>query len=368
MKHVIHFIAGCLFCFLAINPAYADDANQVNFLNWAEYIDPDVITNFQNQTGITINQSFFDGSDMLKAKLMAGGSGYDLTVPALSDMIQEIPAGVFQPLDKSQLPNYKYIDPAIYRIATKVDPGNTYGVVYMYGTTGVSYNPDLIKRELGNDAPVDQWKILFDPKYLSKLQDCGVAFLDEPVQVFGLTLHYLGLDPNSTNPADYYKAADYLMKIRKYLIYFDNNRYITDLAAGNICIAMGYSGDTMRAKANAEQMHAAIQVEYALPKGGAPIWFDMLAIPKNAPHVAATLKFINYLMDPKVAALNSNFLYQPSALINMRQYYDPLLLRTPGMLPDQQETATGLFNVHIPPPALNDLETKLWMQVKYGIY
>jgi putrescine transport system substrate-binding protein len=368
MKHILHFIVGCLFSIFAMTNGYADDSKQVNFLNWAEYIDPSTIDAFQKQTGIRINQSFFDGSDMLKAKLMAGGSGYDLTVPALSDMIQEIPAGVFQPLDKSKLPNYKYRDPEIYEFASKVDPDNTYGIVYMYGTTGISYNPALIKQVLGKDAPLDQWKIIFDPNYLAKLKGCGVAFLDEPVQVFGLTLHYLGLNPNSTNPADYYKAAAYLMTIRQYLIYFDNNRYITDLAAGNICIAMGYSGDTMRAKANAEEMHAKIDVEYSLPKGGAPIWFDMLAIPKNAPHVAATLAFINYLMDPKVAAKNSNFLFQPSALIDMKQYYDPLLLTTPGMLPDNQQAATGLFNVHIPPPALNDLETKLWMQVKYGIY
>lgn len=343
----------------------ASNPNQVNFINWANYMDPSVIPNFEKTTGLQVNQSFFDGNDMLRAKLMAGGQCYDMAVPSLVSMIQEIAAGVFQPINKAELPNWKYRNKALYAYTAKIDPDNRYGIIYMYGTTGVAYNPVLIRKILGPNAPVDNWAILLDPYYLKKLQGCGVSFLDSPVQVFGITLHYLGLNPNSTNPADYYKAAAYLMTIRKYLIYFDNNRYIPDLAAGNLCLAMGYSGDTLRAKANAIAMHANIQVDYALPKGGAPIWFDMLAIPANAPHVAATLRFLNYLMDPKVAAANSNFLYQPSAIIPAAQYYNSLL-QTPGIIPTEQQIPE-LFNIRQPAPALNTLETKLWLQVKYGL-
>ncbi|MDF2530175.1 MAG: extracellular solute-binding protein family 1, partial [Gammaproteobacteria bacterium] len=243
--------------------------------------------------------------------------------------------------------------------------GNVYGIDYSWGTIGIAYNVQKIRQILGPNAPVDNWDLLLSPKYLSKLQQCGVSFLDDPVLVYGITLHYLGMNPNSTDPQDYMKATDYLMGIRQNLTYFSNSSYIFDLAGGNLCMSMAYSGDAMRARNYALQAHNGVDIQFVIPKGGAPIWFDIMAIPKGAPHPEATYKFINYLLDPKNQATLSNYLFQPNATPSSKPYLHPIL-QDPNVTPPDS-VISQLFIVQVPPPKLAEVVSKLWLQVRYGI-
>lgn len=340
--------------------------SRVNFLNWADYIDPQTIPQFERTTSIKVYQSYFDGADMLKAKLFAGSTNIDLTMPALGDMPHLIAAGTLQPIDTSRIPNYKLRSTALYNITNAIDPQHVYGLIYSYGTTGVAYNPELVKQALGDlPLPDNLWDLLFKPKYLKRLKSCGVSYLDSPVQVFGTTLFYLNLDPNSVRPEDYQQATQSLLRNRQYLTYFDNNRYIQDLASGNICIAMAYSGDTIRAKMLAKRAGSPINIQYALPKTGGPIWFDMLAIPTGAPNLDSTYTFINYLLSPKVAAQTSNYLYQPNAVPASEPYLDPVL--KDSSLTPKAAKMLQLFNIEQPHGEINTLENQLWFQVKYGV-
>lgn len=346
-------LAAALSLSLVVGVCAEDNGKTVHFLNWAEYIPDDILSGFTTASGYTIQQNYFDSDDMLNAEIIAVNSGYDLALPSLDTMQQEVAAGVLMPLDKSQLPNYKYINPALYKITAEIDPDNKYGIIYDYGTTGIAYNVDIIKKVLGPDVKIDSWYFLLNPKYLKKLQTCGVAYLDDSGQVLGITLHYLGMDPNTTNPADLRKATAYIMSIRPYLTYFDNTRYIADLASGNICIAMGYSGDVLHAQQQADQANDNVHIQYVLPKDGAPIWFDMLAIPKDAPNPKGALAFINYLLEPKVAADLSNFLYQPGGNAAALPYLEPVL-SDPNISPPP-EMMGKLFDVLKPPPGTDTL-------------
>ncbi|MDF2939613.1 MAG: bacterial extracellular solute-binding family protein [Gammaproteobacteria bacterium] len=349
---------------LGIATAYADDSSTVNFYNWGEYIDPSLVPAFEQQTGITVNQNYFDSDSTLKAKLLTGHTGYDLVVPE-GAFSQEIQAGLFLPLDKSKIPNYKLLSPAIMKKMAVMDPGNVYGIAYSWGTIGIAYNVDKIRQILGPDAPVNNWEILLDPKYLSKLQGCGISYLDDPVLVYGVTLHYLGMNPNSTNPEDFIKATNYLMGNRQYLTYFSNSSYIFDLAGGNLCLSMAYSGDAMRARNYALQAHNGVNIKFVIPQGGAPIWFDVMAIPKGAPHIEATYKFINYLLDPKNQAVLSNYLFQPNATPASEPYLNSIM-QDPNVTPPDN-IIDKLFIVQVPPPKIEEVVSKLWLQVRYGI-
>lgn len=357
-------------CFLTLSlccgQTFADDQNVVNFMNWAVYIDPPVISDFQNETGITVNQTFFSDENMLKAKLLAQNNGLDVVVPTLNDMQQEIPMGLFQPLDKSKISNYKNLNPALMKITSSIDKDNKYGVVYDWGTLGIGYNVDLIKKILGPDVKIDDWKFVFDPKYLSKLQSCGIAYYDTYSTIFGLTLFYLGKNPNSTNLADFQYATDYLMGIRKYLTYFSNSNYMFDLASGNLCIVLGYSGDILRAQTYAKATGKNINIQYVIPKQGTQIVFDMMAIPKDAPHPEAAYQFINFLLQAKQAARTANYIFAPGAVIGENQYYNETM-KNPIASPSQDFINSKLFNINLPPPSINQEVNRLWLEVRYGI-
>lgn len=338
----------------------------LNFMNWALWIDPAVITSFQAETGITVNQTFFSDENMLKAKLLAQNNGLDLVVPTLNDMQQEIPMGLFQPLDRSKIPNLKNANPALMKIAAAVDPNNTYGVIYDWGTMGIGYNVDMIKKVLGPNVKIDDWKYIFDPRYLSKLQSCGVAYYDTYSTIFGLTLFYLGKNPNSTNLADFQVATRYLMGIRQYLTYFSNSNYMFDLASGNLCMVLGYSGDVFRAQTYAKDIGKNVNIQFVIPKQGTQIVFDMLAIPKNAPHPAAAYQFINYVLQAKPAALIANYIYAPNSVNAAAPYFNSIL-QNPVANPPQSFINSKLFNINLPPPAINQDVNRLWLEVRYGI-
>lgn len=340
-------------------------ATDITIINYANYMPKSIMQNYETETGNRIVQTFYAGNDMLKGMLMAGDTQYDLAVPALVDMEQEIPAHLYQPLNKALIPNLKNVDPTLYAIAARIDPGNKYGIIYSYGTTGIAYNIDMIHKILGKNVKIDSWKYLFDPKYLSKLSKCGVSFLDDPTEVFGITLFYLGLNPNSHNPADYAKATHYLMGIRQYLTYFDESVYMQDMASGNLCMAMAYSGDTLRMIEAANASHNGVHIAFASPKEGAPIWFDMMIVPAHAANPTQAMKFLNYLLEPKVMAKVSNYVGQPNAVLGSKAYMNPEI-NSPEFTPPPEITKT-LFSLHNPILSMSTLVSDYWFEVRYGI-
>ncbi|MFZ9035919.1 MAG: extracellular solute-binding protein [Francisellaceae bacterium] len=344
-----------------------EPAQNLNFTNWADYMNPDIIPCFEKLSNTSIRQSFTSDDNMTRAKIMTGSSGFDVIEQGALYLPSEIKAGALMKLDKSKLANWKYINKAIYRKISEInDPGNNYAIVYSYGTTGIAYNVDEVAKALGKNTVPDDWKYLFDPTYLKKLSKCGISLLDEPEQVFGNYFHYAGINPNTTSKADYEQAALYLIKyVRPYIKYFDSNKYQFDFTAGNLCLVEGYSGDVVRAKERAKRINPTQKLRYILPKSGTNIWFDMLMIPKGAKNLDAAYAFLNYNMEPYVAAKNSNYLYQPNAVIDNKQYLSDIMA-DPNITPN--DAAIGkMYVLGVQPPELQAFISRMWMNVKYGI-
>jgi putrescine transport system substrate-binding protein len=336
----------------------------VNVYNWSDYVDPSVLDDFSKKTGIAIRYDTFDSSDTLEAKLLAGQSGYDVVVPTGYFLAREIAAGIFQKLDKLKLPNLVNAWPEIANRLAAYDPGNQYAVNYMWGTTGIGYNVKDARRILGPGAALNSWDDLFNPDKIAKFKDCGVHFLDSSDDIVPSVLRYLHLEPNSNNPADLERAADVLTKIRPYVRKFHSSEYINALATGEICLALGYSGDIKQAQKRAAQANHGIEINYAIPKEGAPLWFDNFAIPKDAPHIGEAHELINYLLDPQVAAENTNFVSYANGDRPSR-FIDKAILDDRTIYPDDA-TMAKLFTI-----AAHDLRTqrlvnRLWTRVKTG--
>jgi putrescine transport system substrate-binding protein len=274
--------------------------------NWSDYIGETTIADFEAKTGIKVTYDVFDSNEVLETKLLAGRTGYDVVVPSANFLERQIKAGVFLKLDKSKLPNLVNMDPEIMERVAAHDPGNQYAINYLWGTTGIGYNPDLVKKALGTDT-IDSWAAIFDPAIAKKLSKCGISMLDAPSEVMDSALIYLGLDPNSEKAEDLAKAEELLMKVRPYVRYFHSSQYINDLATGEICVSLGWSGDALQAKARGAEAEKPVRVAYTIPKEGAIMWFDMLAIPADAPHPNNAHEFLNFVMDPAVAAGISNY-------------------------------------------------------------
>lgn len=286
-------------------PAAAQEDKVLNVYNWSDYISEDTVEEFEKATGIKVTYDTFDSNEGLEAKLMAGKSGYDVVVPSASFLQRQISAGLFRKLDKSKLPNLVHLDKSLLRIVSSQDPGNAYGVPYLWGTTGLGYNVEKIKERLPN-APLDSWRLIFDPHVVSKLKDCGVAMLDSPTDVLKAALRYLGRDPNTTKSDDVRAAEAHLLKVRPSITYFHSSKYLNDLASGDICLVLGYSGDIVQARNRAADSGNKVEIGYSIPKEGAMVWFDMMAIPADARHPQNAHAFINFVMIPKVAATISN--------------------------------------------------------------
>ncbi len=291
-------------------PAAAEQV--VNVYNWSDYIDPEVIQGFEQATGIKVRYDVFDSNEVLETKLLTGNSGYDVVVPSAYFLQRQVQAGVFAPLDKSKLPGLVNSDPELAARAARHDPGNAHSVVYMWGTTGIGYDRATVKAIMP-DAPVDSWKLIFDPAVLAKFKDCGVSMLDDPTDMVGTALLYLGKDPNSESEADLKAAEDLLLKIRPYLRTIHSSQYIDQLANGELCIVVGYSGDVLQARDRAEEAGKPLDIGYSIPQEGALMWFDTLAIPADAAHKDAAHQFIEYLLQPAVAAKNSDFVNYANA-------------------------------------------------------
>jgi putrescine transport system substrate-binding protein len=290
----------------APSAALVDSENVLNVYNWSDFIDPSVIPAFEKEYGIKVNYDVFDSNEALETKLLTAHTNYDVVVPSGEFLEREIKAGVFQRLDKAQLPNLKNLDPEAARSMAVYDPGNQYAVVYMWlSTTGIGYDVAKIKARLA-DAPVDSWRIFYDPTVLAKFQDCGVSVLDAPVDVLSTVLSFLGKDPNSESPEDLKAAEPVLLSIRPYIRHVDSTRYINDLANGDTCLALGWSGDITQARYRAKEAGKSVELAYSIPKEGTISGFDTLAIPVDAPHPRNAHLFIDYLLRPEVAAKNSN--------------------------------------------------------------
>jgi putrescine transport system substrate-binding protein len=337
----------------------------LNIYNWSDYIAEDTLANFTKETGIKVNYDTFDSNEVLEAKLVAGNTGFDLVVPSLTFLARQIQAGVFQPLDKSKLTNYGNVDPEIMALIAKNDPGNTYAVNYLWGTTGIGYNVKKIREILGPDAPTDSWALFFDPKNLSKLKQCGVYVLDTPSEVLPLALNYLGEDPNSFDEAVIRKGEALMKSIRPYITQFHSSEYINALANGDACIAIGWSGDVFQARDRAEEAGKGVEIAYVIPKEGAAVWFDMMAIPKDAKHPDNAHKFINYLLRPDVMAGISNYVAYANANKASLPLVDQALKDNPGVYPTP-EASKKLFNLAVLPPEVDRLFTRIWTTLKTG--
>ena len=346
--------------------AAADAASQqvVNFYNWSDYVDPSVLDDFSKKTGIAVRYDTFDSSDTLEAKLFAGGSGYDVVVPTGFFLAREIQAGIFQKLDKSKLPNLVNVWPHIAARLAAYDPGNQYAVNYMWGTTGIGYSVNAARQILGRGVAIDSWDDVFNPDKLAKFKNCGVHMLDSSDDIMPAALHYLHLDPNTSDPADLEKVVDLLMKIRPDVRKFHSSEYINALASGEICLAVGFSGDIKQAAKRAAEAKNGIEIDYAIPREGAPLWFDNLAIPKDARHVAAAHELINYLLNPRVAAKNTNFVSYANG-DRPSEYIDASVRDDRTIYPDAA-TMAALFTIVAHDQKSQRLINRLWTRIKTG--
>ncbi|EIK93376.1 extracellular solute-binding protein [Pseudomonas sp. M47T1] len=355
---------GALVCGLTLlASAVHAEQRELKVYNWADYILPSVPQDFAKSSGIKVTWDTFETNESLEAKLLTGHSGYDLVVPSNQFLETQIKAGVFQKLDKSKLPNWKHLDPDLLKLLDHNDPGNQYGVPYMYGTVLIGFNPAKVKAALGADAPVDSWDLVFKPENMAKLKSCGVAMLDSPSEILPIALHYLGLDPNSQNPADYEKAKALMLKVRPYVTYFNSAKYMTDIANGDICVAIGYSGSFYQFGNRAKEAGNGVVVDWRLPKEGAPIWFDNFAIPKSADNVAEAHEFLNYLLDPNVIAPISNYVGYPNVNKDSMSMITQAITENPGLTPTP-EARKNLYVVQPLPQKIERVRTRVWSSIK----
>ncbi|WP_417520355.1 polyamine ABC transporter substrate-binding protein [Marinobacter sp.] len=339
-------------------------SGNLNVYHWSDYVAEDTISNFEARTGITVNYDVFDSNEVLEAKMLTGASGYDVVVPSIEFLARQAQAGLYAKIDKSKLKNYGNLDPDILKIIEANDPDNTYGVPYMMFSVGVGYNIDMIAERISADK-IGSWDMVFDPATASKLADCGVVVMDSPSEVMASALNYLGLDPHSEDKGDLEKASKLMLGVRPYIRYFHSSQYINDLANGDICLTVGYSGDILQARDRAAEAGQGTKVAYTIPKEGALIGFDMMAIPDDAPNPENALKFIDYILEPKVAADITNYVYFGNPNTAATEFVNEDVANDPGIYPPQ-DIKLKMF-VSKPHTARYDrMLTRTWTTFKTG--
>ncbi|WP_419736205.1 polyamine ABC transporter substrate-binding protein [Pseudomonas sp. COR18] len=350
---------------LMLVASFVQAAETVKIYNWSDYIAPDTTKNFQAETGIGFSYDVYDSNETLDGKLMTGKSGYDVVFPSNHFMARQIQGGALKKLDKSQLPNWKNLNPVLLKALQVNDPDNEHGFPYLWGSTGIGYNIDKVKAVLGDNAPVDSWDLIFKPENMQKLHKCGVAILDNGPELLPATLNYLGLPHHSKNPADYKKAEALLMKVRPFVAYFHSSKYTTDLANGDICVAVGFSGDILQAASRAQEAHNGVRIGYSIPREGAAIWFDMVAMPADAPDEKAGYAFMNYLLRPEVMAGISNYVKYANGNAAADSLVDPALKADTKVYPSPQMMGK-LFALEAMPLNIDRIRTRLWSKIKTG--
>lgn len=336
----------------------------VNVLNWSDYIDESILADFTKETGIKVVYDVFDSNEILETKLLAGGSGYDVVVPSGTFLSRQISAGVFQKLDQSKLPHIKNMWDDILKRTASYDPGNAYSINYMWGTTGIGYNIGKVKEALG-DVPVDSWSMIFDPDILAKLKGCGVHMLDAPTEMIPAALNFLGKNPDSRDRADLAAAAEVLNKVRPSIQKFHSSEYINALANGDICIAVGWSGDVFQARDRADEAKNGVEIGYAIPKEGALMWFDQMAIPADAKHVEEAHIFLDYIMRADVIAKATNYVYYANGNKASQPMLEKDIIEDPAVYPDKV-TAAKLYTLTPYDPKTTRVITRSWTKIKTG--
>jgi putrescine transport system substrate-binding protein len=363
-------LVGVLAAALAIVPLAAQaQERKLNFYNWSNYMAPGVLEDFTRETGIKVTYDTFDANETLETRLLAGQSGYDLVVPGAYFLERQIKANVFQKLDKAKLPNLKHAWPEVTQKLAVYDPGNQYGVNYMWGTTGVGYNVKKAREVLGPNVKLDEamstLDIVFKPENLSKFKDCGVHMLDSADDILPAALTYLKLDPNSSKQADLDKAVEVIAKIRPFVRKFHSSEYLSALAGGEICFVFGWSGDIKQAQSRAEEAKNGVEIAYAIPKEGAQMFFDNLAIPADAKNVAEAYALIDYLYRPEVAARNSDFLSYANGNVASQKLISPKVINDKTIYPDEA-TMKRLFVISARDQAAQRVVNRVWTRAKTG--
>jgi putrescine transport system substrate-binding protein len=347
-----------------LSPALAQE-RVVNVYNWSDYIDPYAIDRFQRETGIHVRYDVYDSLETLEGKLLAGHSGYDVIVPTAEPTLSRlIRSGAVLPLDRARLPNAAGLDAALMRRVAAADPGNRYGAIYLWGSTGLGIDPKKIAA-LAPDAPLDSWDLLFKPENARRIAKCGITMMDSAIDVIPTMLHLLGKSPDSTDPADLAAVERMLLSIRPYIRSFASGGAIEQMASGETCLAFDYSGDVIQASARAAEAKRGVAIRYVAPKEGAQLSFDMLAIPKDAPHPAEALAFINFILAPETMAGITNQVRYPNAVPASRKMIRPEIADDPGIYPSAESLA-GFFTVGPVPPEALRARGRMWARFKAG--
>lgn len=340
-------------------------SEEVRVYNWSDYIDEELLQKFEDETGYDLIYDVFDSNEVLETKMLAGGSGYDVVVPSGTFLQRQISAGAFQKLDKSKLPNIKNMWDVIDARVAKYDPGNEYAINYMWGTTGIGVNINKVKEVLGDDAPVDSLALIFDPANMEKLSQCGVQFLDAPVEMIPAALKYIGEDPDAQDVDTIQKTEPVLAAVAPFVQKFHSSEYINALANGDICVAFGWSGDILQARDRAVEADNGVEIEYHAPKEGALMWFDNMAIPIDAPNPEGAHKFLNFIMDARNMAAASNYVYYANGNKASQEFLVEDVIGDSAIYPDAA-TLENLYTTSPYSPKVQRVVTRLWTKVKSG--
>ena len=365
MKNVRMIAFAALLAGAALPAFAAEDGKTVNFINWADYIADDTAANFEAATGIHVNYDTYSSQEVLEAKMMTGQTGYDLVVTGGAVLQHQIAAGLLRPLDRAALTNYGNLDPTLMEKLATADPGNRYVVPYLWGTTGFAVNLDKVKAIFGDDVKLDSWDLLFKPENAEKLKQCGFAMLDAPAEVIPIILAYLGKNPDSTDDADLAAAEKVLQAIRPFIVKVTSTTQINDLAGGDICAAVMWSGDAAQAQARADEAGSKIKIQYVVPKEGAAVWFDSLSIPNDAPHPELAEKLINYLLQPDVIANISNTVHYANGNRAATSKVAEEIRTDPGIYPDAA-VMSRLIATHPVDAATERKRTRMWQRFTTG--
>lgn len=340
-------------------------AEEVRVYNWSDYIDEELLTKFEEETGIKLIYDVFDSNEVLETKMLTGSSGYDVVVPSGTFLQRQISAGAFQPLDRSKLSNAGNMWDVIEARTDQYDSGNAHSINYMWGTTGLGVNVGKVTEILGADAPMGSLELVFNPANMEKLAECGVHFLDAPAEMIPAALQFLGEDPDSHDPEVIAKAEAVLMGVRPHITKFHSSEYINALANGDICVAFGWSGDILQARDRAAEAENGVEIAYNAPSEGALMWFDQMAIPADAPNPDAAHKFLNFIMDAQNMAAASNYVYYANGNKASQEFLVEDVIGDTAIYPDEA-TLENLYTTTPYPQKVQRVVTRLWTKIKSG--
>ncbi|MFQ6547337.1 polyamine ABC transporter substrate-binding protein [Aestuariibius sp. 2305UL40-4] len=345
--------------------AQAALAQEVRVYNWSDYIDEELLTQFEEETGIDLIYDVFDSNELLETKMLAGSSGYDVVVPTGTFLQRQITAGAFQPLDFEKLPNAENLWDVIADRTAQYDPDNQYSINYMWGTTGIGANVAKVQEILGEDAPLDSLALIFDPANMEQLAECGVYFLDAPTEMIPAALQYIGENPDAQDADTIELAEPVLSAVRPYVQKFHSSEYINALANGEICVAFGWSGDILQARDRAAEADNGVEIVYNAPKEGALMWFDQMAIPADAPNPDGAHQFLDFMLDAQNMAAASNYVYYANGNLASQQYLEADVIEDPAIYPDEA-TLENLYTTTPYDARTQRTVTRMWTRIKSG--